>query len=897
MKIKEKRTLSLVLGILVLSFMAYTQIRESGEIQGHVTDNQGETLPGVEITITSPDLIGGAQTRITDAEGFYRFRALSVGEYKVTAKLSGFNTMVKQGMNLHSGMTLVCDFEMTQAAVEEEVIVTAGIPTVDAKSSQPKPVIYTDEFLLSLPGNTSWSGLTNLAPGISQTVYQTDAFAWQSDGVDVSRPFSGTAGFSPDIRIIKEASVQSLGLPAEYGEFTGAVLTTVSKSGSNKFSTWNEFRYHGTKWNSQNRQNVPEDEWLSPSYADDIYSTNPYYDISSQFGGKLIHDRLWFFIAGEYNKSQTPILGIDKTRDVTNKKGFAKLTYQLNPSNKINASGTWNKGKSMNAGISDTNPEIGFDYVYPGWYVNLNLTSIFSATSFLEVKAGHNYSSSETHPQKGLDVIGGRDYFLGTYVGNYYDATATTTWNYHLSSHFSHYVDEFLKGSHDIKIGGEFVHYKILWDRKAPGNRIEHYWDGEPYLAEDRPPWYQDTYCDTGVGFIQDRWTLNKRLTLNIGARLNYYRYYFPEESSSRGTAYSNTAIGPRIGITYDLLGDRKNIFKLNYSHYFEGMNRGPFGSFEHRYEGGAKYRWINGQWVQYYTPPATGDPNPIPVESDVSQTWIWEISGSYERELFRDASLTFSFWWRGLGDTMWITDVSAVYAPYSIPNPGPDGRIGTADDGPPLQGVTLVDRFYDYRLINPKAGNPPWLTEDYKWKNRGIEIRFTKRFSRRWQMMASYMYWMNEGNIPWVGSNVYDPNRLINAYGKYGFGMPHQFKLQGNVLLPFDVNFSAVFNLESGNFLNDQFVTRPPNYWYYPLIYAIPVGTRQAGAANNLDLKLEKQFKYRRAGFAIGLDVFNATNNYNDKGGWYTRYGPYYNKRLSIKAPRTYIMSIRISY
>jgi hypothetical protein len=899
MKTHWKQPLILVLGLLLFCLGANSQVRESGEIQGTITDTQGEPLPGVAVTLESPNLIGGPQTIVTDATGLYRFRSLSIGTYKVTAKLPGFKTMVKEGIELHAQFTLTCDFKMTQATVAEEVEVIAQIPTIDTKSSQPKPIIITDEFLNTLPGKTSWSMLVSLAPGISQS-YSSVGYAWMQDGIDVSFPFNAMSGYNPDTRIIKEAAVQSLGLPAEYGEFSGAVLSSISKSGSNKFSTFTEFSYYGKKWNSQNAKDAPLAEWYSPTMANQVYATIPFYDYSGQVGGRIIRDKLWFFLAGEYSTKKTPITGLDKSKDSKKINGFLKLTYELNNSNKFNLTINRNYSASTNGAISVTNPDIGYDYEYPNWFGSLNWTSIFSATTFLDVKAGYNYYSGAVSPQGGLDTPGIYDQYLYKYINNYTDATTTTTWNYHANAHLSYYVPQFIKGSHDFKAGLEFIHYKILWDRKAPGDRIEYYFNGVPRQAQDRKRWYQDTYVNNYVGFIQDRWSLTNRLTMNLGVRLDRYSYYFPAESSNLGTIYSATAIAPRLGISYDLLGDRKNIVKLSYSRYYEGMSRNWFGSWEHRYEGGAIYTWdaVAQDWVMTTPPAPAAEGTKYPVDKNIKQPNIWEISGGYERELFRDASLAVNFWWRELGDAMYLFYYDDVWGPYTTTNPGPDGRVGTSDDMGPITIYQVTTRGTERRLVNPKIGNPPWMDWDWVYKDRAIELRFTKKFSNRWQMMASYSYHRVTGNVDGAYTNgIYDPNRAINAYGERGYNLPHQFLLQGSVLLPLDISFAAVYYLKSGYYLNDTAVIYPPVYRTYPQIYMYPPGEKQGDPMSNLDLKIEKQFRYQGFTLGIGLDVFNAMNNYDGTNELGTVYGSTYGLRTYIKAPRTFQMTVRIIY
>ena len=76
LKHKSLKIFPIALGILILSFLAYPQAKESVSIQGYVTDAEGIPLPGVTVTVESPNLIGGARSAVTDADGFYKLSLL-----------------------------------------------------------------------------------------------------------------------------------------------------------------------------------------------------------------------------------------------------------------------------------------------------------------------------------------------------------------------------------------------------------------------------------------------------------------------------------------------------------------------------------------------------------------------------------------------------------------------------------------------------------------------------------------------------------------------------------------------------------------------------------------------------------------------------------------------------
>ena len=77
--------------LLFLAAPAFSQI-STGAITGRALDNSGALIPGVEVTITSPAMIGGGRSAPTDELGVYRFTLLPIGEYRVSFALPGFKT-------------------------------------------------------------------------------------------------------------------------------------------------------------------------------------------------------------------------------------------------------------------------------------------------------------------------------------------------------------------------------------------------------------------------------------------------------------------------------------------------------------------------------------------------------------------------------------------------------------------------------------------------------------------------------------------------------------------------------------------------------------------------------------------------------------------------------------
>ena len=98
---------ALAFGVLALAMPASVWAQgATSNITGRATDSSGGALPGVTVSVTSPNLIGGARTTVTDEEGVYRFTQLPGGAYTVKFELAGFTTLNIEGVNVSGGSTM-----------------------------------------------------------------------------------------------------------------------------------------------------------------------------------------------------------------------------------------------------------------------------------------------------------------------------------------------------------------------------------------------------------------------------------------------------------------------------------------------------------------------------------------------------------------------------------------------------------------------------------------------------------------------------------------------------------------------------------------------------------------------------------------------------------------------
>ena len=91
---------------------AFAQTQTSN-ITGRATDDSGGALPGVTVSVTSPNLIGGARTAVTDDQGVYRFTQLPGGTYVVKFELPGFTVLNVEGVQVAAGATMTINGKLT----------------------------------------------------------------------------------------------------------------------------------------------------------------------------------------------------------------------------------------------------------------------------------------------------------------------------------------------------------------------------------------------------------------------------------------------------------------------------------------------------------------------------------------------------------------------------------------------------------------------------------------------------------------------------------------------------------------------------------------------------------------------------------------------------------------
>ena len=154
---------------LVLGTASLFAQTTTGTLRGTVRDTSGAVLPGATVEVTGA---AGTQTAVADANGQYRFQALTPGVYTLKATLDGFKTIVMEGLRVEVGRTFDVDLRLEVGAVAETVTVSGESPLIDTSQSA-VTINYNQELIQDTPVlRFSVFDYFQMTPGIASTQVQ-----------------------------------------------------------------------------------------------------------------------------------------------------------------------------------------------------------------------------------------------------------------------------------------------------------------------------------------------------------------------------------------------------------------------------------------------------------------------------------------------------------------------------------------------------------------------------------------------------------------------------------------------------------------------------------------------------------------------------------------------------
>lgn len=878
---------------------AQTVSATTGAINGRVTDNTGAVLPGASVLAASPALMGTREA-VTNEEGNYRFPAVPPGDYTLTFELGGFSTVRREGIRVGLGFTATVNIEMRVAGLEESLTVTGESPVVDTQATK-ITTSFDTQMLASLPSaRDQWAilaespavRLTRIDVGGSASGTQTGFSVYGTSGqnrpmVEGINSTEGTGAFGNyvDYGSYDEVAVATGAHGADMA-VPGVQMQFISKSGGNAYHGSFFADYEHEDWQAFNidaaqiARGVRGGGGLEPRDVNRLFS---YYDINIDGGGFMIKDRLWWYTSLRYLNTQARYTNFPVKPHQTILSNFtAKLTYSLTQNNKfigyLQPSRKQQPNRldrfRLNATTAFHNsPDSTFyqDYYPRLWKVEYS--SVLSDTLFFEIRTGmfgYNWPDKNYTDAPSVEDIGRNEVF-----GAARNRFSRPRRNQALGS-LSYFKDNWA-GSHNLKFGWEiFRETGTVLDLAGSYNNVVHILrNGAPievYLLEN-PTKSENGLWAYGV-YLNDRWQASDRWSLNLGVRFDRYRNFLPEQEHPVGRfnpvaqtfpeiENTNTfnAVGPRFGMTYNISGNGKTVAKFNIGRYWwnpgTGLSSNPNPNVWWK-----RYAWTdpnrNGAWdpgEEGRLLATAGGVETSTLDPDLKDPYTNEIAAWFERELAPNFGVRTGVVWRGVRQRHDEVNINqpfeAFTIPVRVPDPGPDGRIGTSDDGAPVQAWNLNPALLGLRTVTVRKNIPNSDENFYTW-----EITGTKRMSNQWSLLASFSHTWDRPNV--VPLN---PNDLQQTDGKG----THKFtdwaaKLHGTWEAPWGLKITPILRHQSGATFGRTF-TATLNYG------SVTMRPEARNARRNdnvtlVDTRVEKVVRLRRKAQVSGfIDLFNMFN------------------------------------
>jgi hypothetical protein len=897
---RQSRT-ALFLAILLapLCFAALVSAQAiTGTITGRVTDNSGGVLPGVEVSITSPAMIGGARTAFTDAQGVYRFTQLPRGEYRVSFKLSGFKTLNVEAITLDVGANMSINGTLQIDALSEEVTVISETPVIDLQATT-VGVNWDEKQMEDLPYGRGIRGLARLVPGLSPTQFDvggntvggsttTGARSYGRNGGELIK-FDGVVWdqFFGDYNTYEQVQVSAAAKGAE-AQSPGVTLSFVIKSGSNTFNGMQLAAFQDGAFQGNNVSQELRDRGFDPGNN----KFTRYNDFSFDLGGPIIRDKIWFYGAYGHNYSGLFIPGFISLETGEQVEYFtrldnptAKITYQASRNNKFELSQQFNRKWQPYRGASRFQPleasqnQIAWTAIGPA----LKWTHIMSQSMTFD--AGFNRSGywwpdfawtddlrktdiTTTHT-RGAFLELRREPVRWGYNGTWSWFTNIREMNHEIKSGFLGY-----RSTNYVENYG-YPNQQIYRYRSLPGE-TDYFLHPDSVQVFDFP-----NNTNSGVNFnslfVNDMITLTRQLTLNAGVRFDRYASWLPEQGNPGTGPYAElnlypenhdfptyNAWSPRLSLIYDVSGNGRIALKTSYGRYAasgSGVNAssGPVASSVNPASTRmTTYRWT-GQ-IPYTPNPAdlqsvSGASRDTRLDPNLKPEGMDEFTGGVDFGLTRDLTVRVNVVrkldWGGSKELDLALPFEAYTDYRTAVDPGRDNVAGTADDG--------VIELWSVPRTHPNFGQLRSLVtntdedegEDKYW---AFEVTASKRHSKGFSMLASYSWDRREvhNNIP------QNPNQA-----RYNFEIPQTFqgaRLSGTYDFPWRILFAATYTAQQGEYFGRT--VRAQN------ALGTTVNVNVEGIAGRydwvrlMDMRLSKTFQVGRHSFEGMFDLFNVTNS-----------------------------------
>ena len=909
----------LVMAVALMAGWPASAQSTTGTITGRALDTSGGVLPGVNVSISGPAMIGGARDAVTDALGTFRFTQVPPGVYGVKFELPSFRTLTVSSVLVNAGATVTVNGPLQLDTLAESITVTSQTPTIDLQSTT-VGVNWSEEQMENLPYGRGIRGLARLVPGLSPTQFDVGGNTVGGSTTTGARSYGRSGGelikfdgvvwdqFFGDYNTYDQVQVSGAAKGAD-AQSPGATLSFVVKSGSNKFAgayllAWQDGAFQG---------NNVTDELRQQGFDPGNNKFTRYNDVSLDLGGPILRDKLWFYAAYGYNYSGLLIPGFISIKTNEQVEFFTrldnptlKLTYQMSKNNKLElteqVNRKWQPYRNASSFVpaEATQNQKAWTQIGPA----LKFTRIMSQSMTLDASVNRSgywwpdYAWTSDPRITDLTTTHTRGAFLELKREPVrWGWNGTWSW-YRTFGKMNHEIKSGVLGYHStnyVETYG-YPNQQVYRYRSLPG-------DADFFARPDSVQVFEYPN-NTNAGIRYDSWyandsvNLTPQLTVNAGVRFDRYSSWLPEQGNLGTGPFATPRIypentsfptynawSPRLSMVYDLTGSGRVALKASYGRYAangSGVNAaaGPVANSVNpaaslistytRWDGRIPYTPVAADLVS-----VTGQSRDSRLDPNLKGEYLDEYTGGVDLGFGSDMSLRLNVVRKGDYRGSKELNVALPYEAFTDMvrgiDPGRDNLVGTADDG--VVQVWSVPRSYPrFGQVQSLFTNAAPGEGDDRFT--AFETTFSKSLSHGWSMLASYQ--IDKRDVKNIAPR--NPNEA-----KYNWELPETYqgvRLSGTVDLPWNILAATTFTAQQGEYYNRIVQVRDA---LNTLVNVTVEG--QAGRYDWVklsDLRLSKRIAIRQGRtFEAMFDVFNLTNS-SVVLRRVTTNGPNYNKPLS---------------
>jgi Carboxypeptidase regulatory-like domain/TonB dependent receptor-like, beta-barrel len=891
---RELRLGRLLLAACVLASLPADAQVLTGALVGTVKDEHGAVLPGALVRVTSPALIGGPATTTTNERGQLRFPILPPGTYALDIELAGFATYHEADVTIGAGATIERTVVLKLAGVAESVVVEGSGSRIEARSSGFETRFKAEDFQAIPTRRFSMIDFIRAAPGVSPTSPSsgsdqsinaaaspasvsafgsgTNENLFLIDGTNFTCPCSGGGVAEPGVDFIQELQVQSVGASAEYGNMQGAVFNVITKQGGNRL-VYDAAYYAQTPRLTSQPIVLPVSRGSRPASG---YERISYRDFTTNLGGPVRRDRIWFFAGYQYLRDYDSQPGTDPAfpRTYEQDKVFAKLTWQLKPGLQLLQSyhhQFWSAPeratlvKPFEATLRQhaSVPAITFGH----------LTQTLNDSTVWDVRVGRFVSARVDDPSSGDPTIPGRsDNVTGVSSGAPQQIGAVTLIRTTAKATLSHYQPGLFAADHQWKIGGQVEIGEHSQAQVIPtGTRFVDS-NGQPFQAVSRAPAVSGGQFITTSAFASDSLTVRDRITINAGLRFDHSRAISQDVHSSDaagretdeivaglGTLYTWNVWSPRLGLTAKISATGRTMLRATYGRFNQGVLTGELAPI-HPSMTPITTMAFDSLTGAYTRPVSIVDTSNLRLDPNTRTPCTDEYSIGLDREVSRRLAIALAYVHKDGSKFIAWTDTGGQYR----------REIRTLADGRTLPVFALVNAASDRRFL---MTNP----DGYGLTYNGLVMAVEKRRSRGWQAFGSYTFSRVYGlqassgttaagaqNSSGLSTGTFgrDPNDLTDADGRLPNDRPHMFRAMGTIEVPrMRFTVGASFQYFSGKPWAATTQEALPQGSQRVLLE--PRGSRRLSSQSLLDVRVSRSIPFGRGRHVeILFDVLNVLND-----------------------------------